>query len=67
MKIIVARRYAHMISDFEKVFEDRTDVEVSADRRSGDRRTRNQPVFFNRRRIERRMRRDSLAEVVYCE
>lgn len=64
MKIIVQRRYAHLIDDLAKAFERNDDVTIWMDRRCGDRRSTGQPVLFDRRRIERRRGKNSLAEVV---
>jgi len=64
MKIIVQRRYAHLINDLVKAFEKKSEVSIWMDRRFDDQRSTRQPVLFDRRRNERRRGKEWLAEVV---
>jgi hypothetical protein len=62
--IIVPRTRAYLADLMARAFEGRKDVEIIVDRRSGDRRTRRQPVPVERRRGERRRFKEEVIEVV---
>ena len=62
--IIVPRARAYLADLLAKAVEGRKDVEVIVDRRRRDRRTEEQPVPVERRRMERRQPKEELVEVV---
>ena len=63
--VVVHGPFASLIPDLLNVFKGDRDVQVIADRRSGERRTKNEPVSLDRRRTERRERKAELLEVVF--
>jgi len=63
--VVVHRAFVSLIPDLLNVFKGDPDVQVIADRRSGERRTKKEPVSLDRRRTERRERKAELLEVVF--
>ena len=63
--IIIPRPHAYLADLLAKAFEGRTDVEIVADRRRGERRMQQQPAAVERRRgADRRKPKDEVIEVV---
>ena len=63
--VVVRRPFVSLIPDLLTVFKKDRDVQVIADRRSGERRRRKETVSLDRRRSERRERKAELLEVVF--
>ena len=62
--IILPRPRAYLEGLMAKAFEGHEDVAIVVDRRYGERRTRQQPVAVERRRMERRRSKEEVIEVV---
>ena len=63
--VVVHGPFASLIPDLLNVFKGDRDVQVIADRRSGERRTKKGPVSLDCRRTERRETKPELLEVVF--
>ena len=64
ISIIVLRPYNYLVSDLQRVFKGKEDVEVKVDRRYRERRTKKESFSYERRQAERRSIKDTLVEVV---
>jgi len=65
--VVVHRAFVSLIPDLLNVFKGDPDVQVIADRRCGERRTKKEPVSLDRRRTERRERKAELLEVIFTD
>jgi hypothetical protein len=63
--VVVHQPFISVIPDLLKVFKGNRDVQVIADRRSAESRTKEEPVSLDSRRTERRERKAELLEVVF--
>lgn len=64
MSIIVRQPYDYLVTDLQRVFKRQEDVEVKVDSRYGQRRTKKEPVSYERRQADRRITKETLIEVV---
>ena len=64
MTIVVQQPYAHLERELRSAFKGQEDVKVIVDRRSGERRTSQQPVAMECRQADRRSPKVELVEVL---
>ena len=64
MCIIIKRPYSGLENDLRRTFEGQVDVKIVVDRRYGERRVSQQPVSEDRRGVDRRKKKEPLAEAV---
>ena len=64
MCIVVQREYAYLERELHEGFSEESDVEITVDRRHGERRTRVEAVSLDRRRADRRQRVEGIVDVV---
>ena len=64
MNLIVRRPYDYLTTNFLRVFNGKEDVKVKVESRYGQRRTKKEPVSYERRQAERRRKKETLVEVV---
>jgi hypothetical protein len=64
ISIIIRRPYAYLEKELSTAFERQSDVQVTVDRRLGERRKSLQAVSSERWHVERRSRKEELVEVV---
>ena len=64
MCIVVQRPYAYLETELHQSFAGEADVQVTVDRRHGERRTRVEAVSLNRRRADRRQLVEAIVDVV---
>ena len=62
--IIIRPRYAHLEEELLKTFSKQNDVCIILDRRCSDRRIKTKPVTTDRRRVDRRIQKEELVDVV---
>jgi hypothetical protein len=62
--IVVQRPYEYIEGDLRQGFVGEGDVEITVDRRHGERRTRTQSIALERRRVDRRQLVERIVDVV---
>lgn len=64
MSIIIRRPYAHLLTELMRVFKNQKDVKIKVDDRYNERRTREEPLKYERRQADRRITKETLIEVI---
>lgn len=62
--IIVRQPYDYLVTDLQRVFKSQEDVIVKVDNRYSQRRTKKEPILYERRQNDRRIKKETLIKVV---